>query len=400
MNKSVLSITLNPGREKSVLNGHPWLFSGAIKKINGNPENGETIAVYSQSGKHLGWAAFSEYSKIKARMWSWNPDEQIDREFISQKVQNAVMLRERFVRKDETDAFRVIHAESDGLPGIIFDRYGEVGVLQCLTAGADFWRDDLLEILADICKVKTIYERSDADVRSLENLPVRNGLALGNEFEEIITIHENGLKFLVDIKNGHKTGFYLDQRRNRRYLRDLVKGKRVLNCFSYTGGFSVNAQAGGADEVISVDSSSSALNLAKENYLLNGLEIVDKDFVEADVFQYLRLLRDKSENYDVIILDPPKFAPTSAQAQKAARGYKDINLLAFKLLNPGGVLLTFSCSGGVSAELFQKIVASAAQDAQVKASIVDYLHQGPDHPVSLNFPEGTYLKGLVCSCWS
>ena len=398
MNNLVPSIILNHGREKSVLNGHPWLFSGAIKNVNGNPENGETVAVYSQAGKHLGWAAYSEFSQIKARMWSWDTDEQIDKDFLALRINKALKLREMFIRQDETNAMRMIHAESDGLPGIIFDRYGDVGVLQCLTAGADFWRKDLLDLLPGILGVKTIYERSDADVRSLEKLPVRNGLVYGSDFGKWVTIHENGLQFLVDIKNGHKTGFYLDQRRNRNYLRGLVKGKRILNCFSYTGGFSVYAKAGGASEVISVDSSSLALYLAKENHLLNDFPIDESSFVEADVFQYLRLLRDKNEHYDVIILDPPKFAPTSAQAQKAARGYKDINLLAFKLLNPGGILLTFSCSGGVSAELFQKIVASAAQDAQVNASIVDYLHQGSDHPVSLNFPEGTYLKGLVCTC--
>ena len=392
------AIVLKPGREKSVKNRHPWLFSGAIKEKIGKFTNGETIAVYSSQKELLAWAAWSEFSKISARIWAFEPDAIVSKNFLKTRVDRAIELRNTLIDPESGNCCRLIHAESDGIPGVIFDRYGSVGVLQCLTAGADYWRNDLIDILKEVDGIKTIYERSDADVRKLENLPIRAGLVFGEDISGSIKVKENGLKFIVDFQLGHKTGFYLDQRDNRKRLLDYVKNKSVLNCFCYTGAFSVYAKSVGAREIISVDSSADALKIAKENFVLNKLSVPDDSFVEADIFQYLRLLRDKNMKYDVIILDPPKFAPTTAQAQRAARGYKDINLLAFKLLNSGGILFTFSCSGGVSQELFQKIIASAAQDANVDAKIIGYLHQGADHPVSLNFPEGSYLKGLICSC--
>ncbi|MEW5942067.1 MAG: class I SAM-dependent methyltransferase, partial [Chloroflexota bacterium] len=278
------------------------------------------------------------------------------------------------------------------------DRYGDILVLQSLTTGSEFWKETIADILLEETGLTTIYERSDADVRELEGLPPITGLLRGSitNLQLPITIHEHGLQFHVNLASGHKTGFYLDQRANRLNVRELAEGREALDCFCYTGGFTVNALAGGAKSVLSVDSSADALSLARENNSLNNLPVTRHSSLEGDVFHLLRKLRDEGRAFDMIVLDPPKFAPTAAQAEKAARGYKDINLLAFKLLRPGGLLVTFSCSGGVDAALFQKIVAGAALDAGVDAQIVEHLSQAADHPVALNFPEGAYLKGLVC----
>ena len=296
----------------------------------------------------------------------------------------------------ETNAYRLVHGESDGLPGVIVDRYGDWLVLQCLTTGSERWRLEIADCLVKSTGIKNIFERSDVDVRSLEGLPPRVGVVCGDQPPERLIISENNRRFYVDLLHGHKSGFYLDQRANRQRLGELVAGNDLLNCFCYTGAFTVYALAGGASRVLSVDSSADALALGAENVALNGLPTQQAEWQEGDVFQVLRTLRDSRRSFDAIVLDPPKFAPTIAQAEKAARGYKDINLLAFKLLRPGGLLFTFSCSGGISAELFQKIVAGAALDAGVQARIVEHLSQGPDHPVALNFPEGAYLKGLIC----
>jgi 23S rRNA (cytosine1962-C5)-methyltransferase len=303
-----------------------------------------------------------------------------------------------------SDAARLVYAESDGIPGLIVDRYADVLVLQSLTAGSENWKETIADLLLEATGLTTIYERSDADVRELEGLAPRVGPLRGAINHLPLTITENGLKFCVNLETGHKTGFYLDQRLNRQRLRALAKGRDVLDCFCYTGGFTVNALAGGAKSVLSVDASADALALCRENVALNALPADRLSRVqsrghatlEGDVFQLLRKFRDEARSFDLIILDPPKFAPTAAQAEKAARGYKDINLLAFKLLRPGGILVTFSCSGGIDAGLFQKIIASAALDAGVEAQIVEHLSQAPDHPVALNFPEGAYLKGLIC----
>jgi 23S rRNA (cytosine1962-C5)-methyltransferase len=291
-------------------------------------------------------------------------------------------------------AVRLVYAESDGLPGLIVDRYGNTLVLQFLSAGAEFHRQTFVELLLELTQAEYVFERSDADVRKIEGLPLRIG-PLWGEAQEQLSISENNLRFAVDLATGHKTGFYLDQRENRKWVRAIADGKDVLDCFAYTGGFTVNALAGGAATVTSVDTSQDALDLARENVKLNLLPEERVEWVQADVFQQLRKFRDQARKFDLIVLDPPKFAPTTSQVKKAARGYKDINLLAFKLLRPGGFLFTFSCSGGVSADLFQKIVAGAALDAGISAHIVRHLEQSPDHPVALNFPEGAYLKGLI-----
>jgi 23S rRNA (cytosine1962-C5)-methyltransferase len=288
-----------------------------------------------------------------------------------------------------------VHGESDGLPGLILDQYDDVYVIQFLSAGVEFWKETLIDIIRSFTNAKTLYERSDVDVRQLEGLPLTSGLLFGENINNPILIFENDLKFTVDIVNGHKTGFYLDQRDNRLIARRISAGLKVLDCFSYTGGFALNCLLGDAKNIMLVESSETALNTARNNILLNNLSDEKVKYIEQDVFSYLRTLRDQADSFDLIILDPPKFAPTAAQAERASRGYKDINLLAFKLLNSGGYLLTFSCSGGISEDYFQKIVAGAALDAGSDALILGRLHQAIDHPVALNFPEGAYLKGLL-----
>ncbi len=389
------AIILKPGRDKSVRQRHPWIFSGSIAQLKGDPGPGDTVEVRAAGGELLGKAAYSPQSNIRARIWTWDPDEPVDDDFFRRRVQSALALRHLIAPPEDTDALRLVHGESDGLPGFIADRYNDTLVVQVLSAGAERWRDTLVEALAEGTNARSVVERSDVDVRALEGLAERVGVLYGPPPEERLRIRENGLQFLVDVLHGQKTGFYIDQRDNRKRVRELVRGRRLLNCFSYTAAFSIYALAGGASEVLSVDSSADALAWGAENVALNGFAPEKAQWLEGDVFQVLRTMRDSRQEWDAIILDPPKFAPTAAQAERAARGYKDINLLAFKLLRPGGLLFTFSCSGGVSADLFQKIVAGAALDAGVQARIVDRMQQGPDHPVALNFPEGAYLKGLV-----
>ncbi len=394
------AITLKLGREKSLLRRHPWIFSGAIARLDGNPILGETVDLLAANGQFLARAAYSPNSQIRARVWTFDPGEPVEADFFRRQILRAIAGRAG-LGLAPTDAFRLINAESDGLPGLIVDRYADTLVLQSLTAGSEFWKETIADLLLELTGLGRIYERSDADVRELEGLPPKCGFIrypenrnLAEEANGVIT--ENGLKFKVDFAGGHKTGFYLDQRLNRQHLRGLAGGRDVLDCFCYTGGFSVYALASGAKSVLSVDASAAALALCRENVALNALPSDRHTLLEGDVFQLLRKFRDEARSFDLIILDPPKFAPTVAQAEKAARGYKDINLLAFKLLRPGGILMTFSCSGGIDAGLFQKIIASAALDAGVEAQIVEHMSQAPDHPVALNFPEGAYLKGLIC----
>lgn len=389
-------IILNPGREKSVLLRHPWIFSGAVQSVKGNPASGETVDVVSSKGDWLCRAAYSPTSQIRARVWTWSQDEEVNEEFFSCRIKKAIEFRQQLGLFKKSDAIRLIHGESDGLPGLVADIYGSVAVIQALSAGIDPWKMDIARIIKEQTGALCVVERSDVEVRKLEGLEEQTGVLLGNEPAGEITINEGGLRFGVDVLHGQKTGFYLDQRENRILAGSLSHGRKVLNCFSYTGGFTVHALAGGADEVLSIDSSAEALSTARRNMELNDLPANRAAWMEADVFQALRNLRDRAETFDMIILDPPKFAPTAAHAAKAARAYKDINLLAFKMLRPGGLLFTFSCSGGVTADLFQKIVAGAAQDANVNARVSHWMTQAADHPVALNFPEGHYLKGLVC----
>jgi len=384
-------IVLKPGREKSLKRRHPWVFSGAVAKAPATVEAGETVEVYSASGEALAVAACNLQSQIVARVWDWQP-RAIDAEFFRERVARAVTLRDRLL--PGCNALRLVHAESDGLPGVVIDRYGEVVVLQLSSAGAMRWREAITDAVDAVVGPKTIFERSDADVLALEGLQPQIGLLRGAPPPADITVEDAGAKFEIDVPHGHKTGFYLDQRANRLRLRELAAGCEVLDCFAYSGSFTINALMGGATHVTAVDSAGPALALLRRNARLNNLPA--PDCIEGDVFQVLRKLRDQARSFDLIVLDPPKFAPTAAHAEKAARAYKDINLLGFKLLRPGGLLFTFSCSGGVSRDLFQKIVAGAALDAGVDAQIVSHLSAGADHPVALSFPEGEYLKGLIC----
>jgi 23S rRNA (cytosine1962-C5)-methyltransferase len=408
-------IILRAGREKSLLRRHPWIFSGAIERVDGAPAGGDTLPVRDDAGNFLAWAAYNPDSQITARVWSWREAENIDAGFFHGKIASALAARDALfplpaggesvargaqpVRGEGKEAAqnsgaRLVHAESDSLPGLIVDQYGDVLVMQIGSAGVERWRDTIADILQELCKPACIYERSDSDSRALEGLELRNGVLRGT-LPDTVEVIENGLRFKVDVAAGQKTGFYLDQRDNRALTETLARDKDVLNCFCYTGGFSLYALRGGAKSVLSIDASADALHIAAENLTRNSLDATRAEWQEADVFQALRTLRDQGRKFDLIILDPPKFAPTAAFAEKAARGYKDINLLGFKLLRPGGLLFTYSCSGGISEDLFQKIVAGAALDAGVHAQIVHHLHASADHPVLLSFPEGAYLKGLV-----
>lgn len=388
-------VWLKEGREKSLLRRHPWVFEGAIARLEGEPQAGETVQVCDAHGQFLAWGAYSPSSQIRVRLWSFNPQERIDALFLRRRLEAALRARQGLLADSQTNAWRLVHAESDGLPGLIVDQYADTLVAQFLSSGAERWREEIATALMDLTQARRLYERSDVEVRRLEGLPDRSGPLRGEAPPDRLEIVENGLRFYVDVYQGHKTGFYLDQRRNRRLVRDLAQGRHVLDCFCYSGGFLVNALAGGAASALGLDTSAEALALAEANIALNRLAAQRVTLEEADVFQALRALRDRGRRFDLIVLDPPKFAPTAAHIPQAARGYKDINLLAFKLLNPGGILLTFSCSGGVDAALFQKIVADAAVDAGIQAQIFAWLFQAEDHPVSLAFPEGIYLKGLA-----
>ena len=394
------TLTLHPGKEKSVLRRHPWLFSGSIAQLDGRARPGDAVDVVSYQGRPLARAAWSPASQIRARIWSFDADETIDHAFFKRRVAASVARRAALPELAGQQGLRLIHAESDGLPGVIADRYGDTVVVQLTTAGADKWRAAIADSLQKATGCARIYERSDVEVRSLEGLEPVTGWLHGTASDDELVIEENGVKMAVDFLAGHKTGFYLDQRENRRRVAELARGRRVLNCFCYTAGFSLQALAGGAREVVSMDSSGPALATAQRNLALNPrLDASRAIWREADVFAELRNMRGAGESYDLIVLDPPKFAHTAAHAERAARAYKDINLSALRLLAPGGFLMTYSCSGGVSAELFQKIVAGAALDAgastKMTARIVQRLQGAADHPVDLAFPEGEYLKGLL-----
>jgi len=392
----VPSVILKKSAESFIKRKHPWIFSGAIEKVEGNPSNGQTVQIFTSNKTLVGNGSFSPSSQIRVRVWSLNPEEKIDMDFFRRKISFANSLRETVIDISKTNACRIINAESDGFPGLIVDRYADYLVCQFLSAGVELNKKLIIEILDEVFKPDGIFERSDVEVRTKEGLQPTQGLLWGTVPEDLIEVLENGFRFLVDIKSGNKTGFYIDQRDNRMLATDFSKGKNVLNCFSYTGGFSVYALAAGAERVTQIDSSASALEIANKNIELNELSLSSVENINDDVFKVLRKFRDERRTFDLIILDPPKFAESVAQIQQASRGYKDINLLAMKLLNPGGILFTFSCSGHISQELFQKIISGAALDSGREVKIIKQLTQSSDHPVSTNFPEGLYLKGLVC----
>lgn len=396
----MLTITLKPGKEKSLLRRHPWIFPTAIERIDGKPEEknkpGATALVQSSSGQFLARAAYSPASQIRARVWSFNENEPVDHALIKRRVKKAFAYRAATVKN--TDAVRVIFGEADGFPGLVVDWYGsKEGYLVCQfqSAGVEAWKGPIVQALIAESGCPNVYERSDASVREREGLPLMTGTLAGSEPPDETPVTENGVRYAVDIKNGHKTGFYIDQRDNRRLVMEHAAGRDVLNCFCYTGGFSLAALKGGANSVISIDSSGEALATAQRNVTLNGFDADKAQWWDADVFKMLRTLREQGKSFDLIVLDPPKFASSPGQVERAARAYKDINLLGFQLLREGGLLFTYSCSGAINADLFQKIVAGAANDAKVDAHILCRLSAGIDHPMTTSFPEGEYLKGLM-----
>ncbi|MDT0137482.1 class I SAM-dependent methyltransferase [Acidovorax sp. PRC11] len=387
------TLRLRPGKERSLLRRHPWIFESAIAK--GGGDSGETVRVESADGRFLAWAAFSPTSRIRARAWSFDEAQRIDAAFFTAAVARAVRARQRFAI--ESDGVRLVHGESDGLPGLIVDRYGDTLVAQFTSAGTERWKAVLADALLAATGLAKLYERSDASVRQLEGLEPATGWLRGDGPTEL-SIREHGWRLTLDIAEGHKTGFYLDQRDSRHRFSEAVRrlgARSVLNCYCYTGGFTVAALAGGAEHVTSIDSSGPALERARAHAALNGFDAGRTEFLDADVNASLRRLLQEGRRFDAIVLDPPKFAPTVAHAERAARAYKDINRLGLQLLSPGGLLYTFSCSGGISADLFHKIVASAGADAGVDGYILERLGGAPDHPMTLEFPEGEYLKGLA-----
>jgi 23S rRNA (cytosine1962-C5)-methyltransferase len=389
----VKTIRLRDGKERSLHKRHPWVFAGSVDK--GGGDSGETVRVEASDGRFLAWAAYSARSQIRVRAWSFDPAEHIDAAFFARRVGAAVALRSRLAIA--SDGVRLIHGEADGLPGLIVDRYADTLVAQFLSAGSERWKATIADALLAATGCERLYERSDSGVRKLEGLAAVTGWLRGGG-DTAVTIREHGWRLTLDVHDGHKTGFYLDQRDNRARFAHWVRqfgARRVLNCYCYTGGFSVAALAGGADRVVSVDSSAPALERARAHVAQNGFDAARAEFADADVNAFLRSQLEAGARFDAIVLDPPKFAPTAAHAERAARAYKDINRLALKLLAPGGLLLTFSCSGGVGAELFHKIVAGAGIDAGVDGALLARLEAAPDHPTTLWFPEGEYLKGLA-----
>jgi 23S rRNA (cytosine1962-C5)-methyltransferase len=394
------TITLREGKERALLRRHPWIFDNAIAK--GGGDSGETVRVQGHDGAFLGWAAFSPSSKIRARVWSFDEVQRIDAAFFVAACADSVKARALFDIK--SDSMRLVHGESDGLPGLIVDRYGDTLVAQFTSAGVERHKQAIADALLQATGLSKLYERSDASSRALEGLPPATGWLRGSGEVEIV-LQEHDYKLSLNIAEGHKTGFYLDQRDSRKKFADYAQRlqfQRVLNCYCYTGGFTVAALAGmraggklGSAHITSIDSSGPAIERAKANVALNGIDASHTTFMDADVNASLRAFREAGQTFDAIILDPPKFAPTAAHADRAARAYKDINRLAFTILAPGGVLFTYSCSGGINADLFHKIVASAGIDAGVDGYISEKLGGAPDHPMTVNFPEGEYLKGLV-----
>ncbi|TBM28276.1 23S rRNA (cytosine(1962)-C(5))-methyltransferase RlmI [Hafnia paralvei] len=387
---------LAKGREKSLLRRHPWVFSGTVTRVEGNAASGETIDVCDFQGKWLARAAFSPQSQIRARVWTFDQQESVDRDFFINRLQTAQQWRTLLAKRDDLTGYRLIAGESDGMPGITIDRFQNFIVLQLLSAGAEYQRANLVAALQHCYPECAIYDRSDVAVRKKEGLPLTQGSVVGEEPPALLPIREHGMQILVDIKEGHKTGFYLDQRDSRLAARRFAANAKVLNCFSYTGAFAVSALMGGCEHVISVDTSQAALDVARQNVELNQLDLSKAEFVRDDVFQLLRKYRDEGRKFDLIIMDPPKFVENKSQLAGACRGYKDINMLALNLLSSGGILLSFSCSGLMPIELFQKILADAALDAGRDVQFIEQYRQAADHPVIASYPEGLYLKGFAC----
>lgn len=401
MEKISATITLKRGREKPIRHFHPWVFSGAISAVSGVPQPGDLVAVEDSKQQFLAYAYYNPHSQIQGRIISWNADARFDEAFWQQKLERAVASRRLLNLEPATTAYRLINAESDGLPGLIVDKYGDYLVIQCLTLGIDRRKEMFIKLLVELEKPLGIVERSDVSVRRKENLKETSGVCWGEAPPAELIVLENGHQFAVNLMEGHKTGAYLDQRVNRALVcrPEAVAGKEVLNVFAYTGGFAVYAAAHGAGLITNIDSSAEALMLAEKNVILNNPDRPEDEYIQGDAFQVLRHYRDTGRQFDLVILDPPKFAHSQRDVSRASRGYKDLNWLALRLLKPGGLLATFSCSGRISADLFQKILFSAAVDAGRDVQIIEPMSQAADHPILLTFPESAYLKGMLCRVW-
>lgn len=419
------TVTLKPSKDKSLLRRHPWVYANAIDRVDGKPAPGATVIVRAHDGRFLARAAYSPHSQIRLRVWSFDENEPIDHAFFKRRVQRALAHRRAMI--SGTDAVRLVFGEADGLPGLIVDYYvaargaahtgdaapraAEGGaaapvapgdgegrgqlVCQFMAAGVEHWKGAIVAALVAATGCPNVYERSDVSIREKEGLEQTTGVLAGDAPPDTLIANENGVLYHVDVRNGHKTGFYVDQRENRALVAQYARDRDVLNCFCYTGGFSLAALKGGAKRVVSIDSSGDALALAQRNVAANGFDAARAQWLDADAFKTLRRLVDEGERFDLIVLDPPKFAPTRDSVDRAARAYKDVNLSGLKLLRPGGLLFTYSCSGAIDMDLFQKIVAGAAADAKVDARILKRLGAGVDHPLLTAFPEGEYLKGLL-----
>ncbi len=400
MTNQIPTIILKPGKERALLRRHPWVYATGVSKVLGKPKSGETVRIQDSKGKFLAWGAFSPESALRARCWSFQEEDVIDAAWIEARVKAAIEARSCL--RSRTNAIRLVFGEADFLPGLIVDQYNNQVVTQFQSAGVEYWRPVIGQALVKYTGCTQVYDRSDAATRAREGLPERKEVLEGEEPPQEVEIVEDGIKYGVDVRMGHKTGFYVDQRDNRALARRLAeefkhvhgRGMRALNCFCYTGGFSLALKAGGAEEVVSIDSSADALQMALENAKRNGFDDGSMKWIEANVFEALREFRDKGEQFDLVILDPPKFASSHHHVDKAARAYKDINLNGLRILAPGGQLLTISCSGAIDVDLFQKIVAGAVIDSRVEAWMMERLGAGIDHPLLMTHPEGEYLKGL------
>jgi 23S rRNA (cytosine1962-C5)-methyltransferase len=395
------TITLKPGREKPVHNRHPWVFSGAISRADATINPGDLVQVLDNNGRYLATAYFNPHSQIQARILTWELETEFTPDFWRQRLQQAIAGRTALQLASHNNAYRLVNGEADGLPGLIVDQYADYLVIQCLTLGIDRRKELIVQLLVELCHPLGIIERSDVPVRKKEGLRPTAGVIWGQTPPNPLIIEENGYKFYVDLMTGQKTGFYLDQRDNRTAVcqPSHVQGKEILNVFAYSGAFSVYAAAHSAHTITNIDSSIEALTLAEQNMALNDMERPSDEYIAGDAFEILRYYRDENRTFDMVILDPPKFANSQRDVDHACRGYKDLNWLALRLLRPGGLLATFSCSGLITADLFQKVVFGAAVDAQRDVQIIQQLAQASDHPILLAFPESAYLKGLLCRVW-
>lgn len=391
----MVEVILKKGKEKAALQRHPWIFSGALEKVKGSPQNGDVVKVLAANADFLAYGYYNENSRVAVRLLEWDENQTIDKGWYQQRIQTAIAARRHVLKKGDTNTCRLVFSEADFLPGLIVDQYANFLALQILSAGIEQVKADIIDILRDELQPAGIFDKSDANARTHENLEVAQGLLWGENPPEFLEVKENGILYNINIAGGQKSGFYCDQRDNRLLLADYTEGKRVLDCFSYSGGFSLNSLKAGASYVTSVDSSALALETLQQNMVLNGFEASRNTVFQSDVNKQLRLFKEEGKTFDVLILDPPKFAPSRSALDRAARAYKDLNRLGMGLLESGGLLATFSCSGAVDIDTFKQIIAWAALDAGKEVQILKQFNQPEDHPVRISFPEGEYLKGLL-----